>query len=139
MAEAAILKKNRVTDFDEIWNGDANWLRTGDISFQIPIFVLKKQDGSRYLEKPQKSRYRRSGLTDLREIWQDYAKLVSTSRPIKYLNFCKPRWRTAAILKTVKSPYFRNRLTDFEIWHGDADWPPAGDRLSKFRIFQKTR
>jgi len=38
------------------------------------------------------------------------------------LNFQNPRWRTAAILKTVKSPYLRNRLTDFdEIWHADAD------------------
>jgi len=31
------------------------------------------------------------------------------------------RWRTAAILKTVKSPYLGNRLTDFdEIWQNDA-------------------
>ena len=44
----------------------------------------------------------------------------------KNLNFQNPRWRTTSILKTVKSPYLRNRLTDFdEIWHGDADWPPA--------------
>ena len=35
----------------------------------------------------------------------------------------------AAILKTVKSPYFCNRLTDFdEIWHGDAHSPPTADR-----------
>jgi len=56
------------------------------------------------------------------------------------LNFQNPRWRTAAILKTVKSPYLRNRLTDFdEIWHDDADWPPTGDTPLKFRIFQKKR
>ena len=43
-----------------------------------------------------------------------------------------------AILKTVKSPYLSNRLTDFdEIWHADADWPPTGDRSLKFSIFQK--
>jgi len=37
--------------------------------------------------------------------------------------FSNPRWRTAAILKAVKSPYLCNRLTDFdEIWHGDANW-----------------
>jgi len=30
------------------------------------------------------------------------------------LNFKNPRWRTAAILKTVKSSYLCNRLTDFE-------------------------
>ena len=43
-------------------------------------------------------------------------------------------------MKTVKSPYLRNRLTDFdEIWHGDADCrpPPTGDTPLKFRIFQK--
>jgi len=40
-----------------------------------------------------------------------------------------------AILKTVKSPYLRNRLTDFdEIWHADADWPRTVDRSLKFSI-----
>jgi len=40
-----------------------------------------------------------------------------------------PRWRTAAILKTVKSPYLRNRLSDFdEIWHDNAYWPHIADR-----------
>jgi len=40
------------------------------------------------------------------------------------LNFTKTRWRTAAILKTAKSPYLCNRVTDFdEIWHGGAYWP----------------
>jgi len=52
------------------------------------------------------------------------------------LNFQNPRRRAAAILKTVKSPYLRNRLTDFdEIWHADADWPYTGDWLLQFRIF----
>jgi len=47
--------------------------------------------------------------------------------PLKNLNFQNPRWRAAAILKTVKSPYLRNRLTDVdEIWHADADWPYTG-------------
>ena len=36
--------------------------------------------------------------------------------------------------------YLSKRLTDFdEIWHSDANWPPAGDRPLKFRIFQKPR
>ena len=53
----------------------------------------------------------------------------SLNRPgRKKMNFQNPRWRTAAILKTVKSSYLSNRLTDFdEIWHGDANWPRAGD------------
>ena len=59
---------------------------------------------------------------------------------VKKLNFQNPRWRTAAILKTVKSPYLRNRLTDFNtIWHADADWPPTGGISLKFSIFQKPR
>jgi len=38
-------------------------------------------------------------------------------------------------MKTVKSQYRRNRLTDFdEIWHGDADWPPTGNTPLKCRI-----
>ena len=51
-----------------------------------------------------------------------------------------PRWRTAAILKTVKSPYVCNRLTDFdEIWHNDAYWPPTAERPLKFRILKNSR
>ena len=43
-----------------------------------------------------------------------------------------------AILKTVKSPYLSNRLTDFdEIWHADADFPPTGNRRLKFLVFHK--
>ena len=40
-----------------------------------------------------------------------------TIQTVKKLNFTMPRWRTAAILKTVKSSYLYNRSTDFdEIW-----------------------
>jgi len=54
-------------------------------------------------------------------------------RPLKNLNFTNPRWRSAVILKTAKSPYLCNRLTDFdEIWHGDADCPFTADRPLKF-------
>jgi len=39
---------------------------------------------------------------------------------VKNVNFTNARWRTAAIVN-VKSPYRRNRLTDFdEIWQGAA-------------------
>jgi len=56
---------------------------------------------------------------------------------LKNWNFTNPRWRTAAILKTVKSPYVCNRLTDFdENWHDDAYWPPTAERSLKFRIFE---
>jgi len=39
-------------------------------------FVIS-QDGGSHLEKSQKSLYHSNGLTDLREIWHDYAKWVS--------------------------------------------------------------
>ena len=40
-----------------------------------------------------------------------------TIQTVKKLNFTMPRWRTAAILKTVKSSYLYKRSTDFdEIW-----------------------
>ena len=43
-------------------------------------------------------------------------------------------------LKTVKSLYLCNRLTDFdEIWHDDAYWPPTADRPLKFLIFKNSR
>jgi len=46
----------------------------------------------------------------------------------------------ATFEKTIKSPYFRNRLTDFdEILQGDANGQPTGDRPLKFSNFQKPR
>ena len=55
-----------------------------------------------------------------------------TVQTVEKFEFLNPRWRTAAILKTVKSPYLRNRLTDFdEIWHSDADWHPTWE-ISNF-------
>ena len=92
---------------------------------KISNFSKTKMAAAAILKKTQKSRYHNNGLTDLGEIWHDYAKWVSLlRRPLQNLNFQNPRWRTAAILKTVKSPYLRNRFTDSdEIWHGDAHWP----------------
>ena len=63
-----------------------------------------------------------------------------TALTVKKSNFTNPRWRTAAILKTVKSPYLCSRSTDFdEIWHDDAYWPPTVERPLKFRIFENSR
>ena len=57
---------------------------------------------------------------------------------VKKFEFPKSKMAEAVILKTVKSPYLSNRLTDFdEIWHADANWPPTGDRSLKFSTFQK--
>ena len=55
-----------------------------------------------------------NGLTDLYEIWYADAKWVSYPPwPLTNLNFTNPRWRTAAILRTVISFYLSNLLTDF--------------------------
>ena len=63
-----------------------------------------------------------------------------TAPTVKMSNFTNPKWRTAAIFKTVKSPYLCNRLTDFdEIWYSDAYWPHAADLPLKFRIFENPK
>ena len=46
---------------------------------------------------------------------------TTTFVTVKNSNFKNPRWRMAAILKTIKLPYICNCLTDFDkIWHDDA-------------------
>ena len=46
-----------------------------------------------------------------------------TAKIVKKFEFPKSKMADGCILKTVKSPYLRNRLTDFdEIWHDDAHW-----------------
>ena len=59
-----------------------------------------------------------------------------TARTVKKLNFKHPRWRTAAILKTVISSYLCILLTHFDkIWHGDACWSLTPGVKFKFSIF----
>ena len=70
--------RNRLTDFDETWHGDADWPPDRGHTVKISNFFKKKQDGGgRHLEKQHKSRYRNNGLAGLHEIWHDYAKSVS--------------------------------------------------------------
>jgi len=58
---------------------------------------------------------------------------ILTAPAVKEFELQNPRWRTVAILKTVKLPDLCNRLTDFdEIWHDDAHWPLTADRPVKF-------
>jgi len=53
------------------------------------------------------------------------------------MNFKIQDDRTAAIVKTVKSLYLCDRLTDFdEIQYGDAYWPLTADRRLKLQITQ---
>jgi len=85
---------------------------------------LKIQNsGGRHLEKSQNCDISATVLP----IFMKFGLLVQ-NRPLKSLNFTNPRWRTAAILKTVKSPYLCNRLTDIdEILHSDAHCPLTAD------------
>ena len=68
--------RNRLTAFDEIWHSDADWPPPGDRWLKFQIFHKPRWRRPPSL-KPQKSRYHNNGLTDLREIWHDYAKRVS--------------------------------------------------------------
>jgi len=58
---------------DEIRHGDANLSATKDKPLKLYIFQKK----TKWRRSPQKSRCHNNELTDLREIWHDYAKWVS--------------------------------------------------------------
>ena len=46
--------------------------------------------------------------------------------------FKNPRWRTAAILKIVKSPYLSEKLCDFdETWYTTSDIEPDDSHVTK--------
>jgi len=67
---------------------------------------------------------------------------LSTTLTIKKIEFPKCKKTDSRQFKKPlnRHNYFSNRSTDFdEIWQGDADWPPTGERPLKFRIFQKPR
>ena len=43
-----------------------------------------------------------------------------------------PRWRTAAMLKIVNSPYLSEKLSDFDqIWYTTADIEPNDSHVTK--------
>ena len=79
MAVKSPYLRNRLTDFDEISHGDADWPPTGDTPLKFPFFSKKNKMAAVVILKNHKSRYHNKGLTDLRlcEIWHDYAKWVS--------------------------------------------------------------
>jgi len=50
----------------------------------------------------------------------------------KTANFKNLRWRTAAILKIVKSPYLSQKSSDFdEIWYTTSDIEPDYSHVTK--------
>ena len=51
-----------------------------------------------------------------------------------------PRWRTAAILKIVNSPYLSEKSSDFDqVWYTTADIEPNDSHVTKNWIFQNSR
>jgi len=79
-------------------------------------------------------------LTDLYEVWFGDAKLVfQPLRPLKKLNFNNPRWRTAAILKTVKS-HISATVSPILMKFGMLTHVgPTLDGPLKFEIFENSR
>ena len=123
---------NRLTDFDEIWQNDAYWPPSAERPLKFRIF-----ENLRWRQPPSwKTRFDRS----LRNLGRWCKMGLLTPLTVEKFDFHKSKMRTAAILKTVKSPYLCNRLTDFdEIWHDDAYWPSTAERPLKFWIFENLK
>jgi len=134
---AAILKKNR------FWWDLVQWRILASYSgftFKISNFWKSKIASAAILKIRKISispeRFHRS----LRNLVR-WCKMGFLTAPAvkKNSNITNPRWRTAAILKTVKSPYLCNRLTDFdEIWHDDVHGLFTSDRPLKISNFWKS-
>jgi len=62
-------------------------------------------------------------LSDFSEIlYEEAERHVDTGCMTKTASLYNPRWRTAAILKMVKSPYVSEKLSDFdESWYTKSD------------------
>jgi len=99
-----------LTDFDEIWHGDADLSSWPSRPLKFWNFKNPRwrRPPSRKIEK---SPYLGRGLTDCDDIWKDDAVRPSRPfRPLKIWNFKNP-----------KSRYLDSGLTDrHEIWHGGA-------------------
>ena len=66
----------------------------------------------------------RNYCIDFNQIWHNDRDhhVVIVGGPTRYPT--NPKWRTAAILKNVKSPYLCDRSADFdEIWQDGTYWP----------------
>jgi len=139
---AAILKTvkssylcNRLIDFNEIWHNDAYSTCTADRPLKFPIWGKSKMAAT-MLKITKIAIFPQRFDRFLRNLVRWCKMGLLTAPTVKNLNFKNPRWRTDTILKTVKSPYLCNLLTDFdEIWHSDACWSPAPDVKFKFLIF----
>jgi len=78
-------------------------------------------------------------LSDFSEIlYEEAERHVDTGYMTKTANFQNLRWRTAAILKMVKSPYLSEKSSDFdESWYITSDIEPDDSRVTKKLKFLK--
>ena len=131
---------NSMTDLYEIWHADADWPPTWDRSLKFSIFHKTRWRRSLSSKATQIAISQQGIDRSSRNLASLCKMCLFSAQTVKKMNFQNPRWRTAAIVKTVKSPYLRNRLTDFDkIWHGGAYWSRTWDRPLKFRIFENPR
>jgi len=65
-------------------------------------------------------------------LYEEAERHVDKSYVTKTAIFQNPRWRTAAILKMVESPYLSEKSSDFdESWYTTSDIEPDDSRLTK--------
>ena len=61
-------------------------------------------------------------ITPIYKKFQDNIWTTKMCPAIQYCDITNPRWRTAAILKIVKSPYLGEKSSDFDkIWYTTAN------------------
>jgi len=72
-------------------------------------------------------------LSDFSKVLYEEAEWhVDTGCMTKNANFLNPRWRTAAILKIVKSPHLSEKFSDFvETWYTASDIEPDDSHVTK--------
>jgi len=72
-------------------------------------------------------------LSDFSEIlYEEAERHVDKGYMTETANFYNPRWRTATILKIVKSPYISEKSSDFdETWYTASNIEPDGSHVTK--------
>ena len=103
-------------DFTEARDSEWQWHQLGHMQVCTSL-----QTDNHASTPPLKFFYRPDALPAARPTaskhWRQQALKATgplTTRPLKNSNFTNSRWHTSAILKTVKSPYLCNRMTDFD-------------------------
>ena len=104
---------NRVTDFDEIWQSGILAHYRGS-SVKISNFWKSNMAAAAVFKITKIAISPQSFDRSLRNLVRRCKMGLLTSHTVKKLNFKNPKWRTAAIVKTIKSPYLCNVLANFD-------------------------